>query len=742
MESHSAASKPNHLIHEKSPYLLQHAYNPVEWYPWREEAFAKARKENKPILVSIGYSTCHWCHVMERESYSNPKIAELMNKYLISIKVDREERPDVDKLYITAVSAMTGSAGWPLNVFVTHDLQPFFGGTYFPPEPRWGHPGWPQVVEQIGSAWQDPPQREKLLESGANIQDLLKQVTAAGGTKEEILDLAWLHRGFESLRTTYDAQRGGFGPAPKFPMPVHQHFLFRYADYAQRTLGDAAKAQTALKMALHTLRTMAQGGIYDQIGGGFHRYSTDDRWFLPHFEKMLYDNAQLALNYVDAYQISQNEEFAQVARETLGYVLRDMTHPQGGFYSAEDADSLPPELAGTVSASGLAHKAEVAFYIWRQKEILDILGQVDGDIFCFRYGVESGGNVASDPHEEFSSKNVLSVAHSLAHTAKQFGLPETTIVQRLEQSKRRLFQVRAKRPRPDRDDKILTSWNGLMISALARAHQILGKEKPKQGSAQTTYLEAAEAAAQFIRANLYDSKQRLLFHRWRENERSIPALADDFAFLVQGLLDLYEASFNPTWLEWAINLTEEQNKLFYDTAVGGFYMTAANHDPHLLFRIKEDTDNVEPSASSVATLNLLRLAQFTDRADFRQAAEKTLRFFSPNLKQASRSLLYMLGTMYLALSKPYQIIIAGDPASTDTQAMLTAVHARFIPNKVLMVVEGGPIQAALAKHLPFLATIKRLKNQATAYVCINYTCQLPTTDPEVVAKQLGGDVLR
>ncbi|MBI4051575.1 MAG: thioredoxin domain-containing protein [Elusimicrobia bacterium] len=664
----------NHLIHEKSPYLLQHAYNPVDWYPWGEEAFQKARREDKPIFLSIGYSTCHWCHVMERESFSNPRIAEILNKHFVSIKLDREERPDVDRIYMTAVQAMTGSGGWPLSVWLTSDLKPFFGGTYFPPDASWGRPGFSQILEQLSQLWKKD--RGKIVSSSNELNRVLVQGLAVRDQKGS-LDPAALENGFKSYQESYDPSQGGFGGAPKFPMPVNHNFILRY--YAR------SKSKQALEMVTHTLRKMAKGGIYDHIGGGFHRYSTDEKWHVPHFEKMLYDNAQIIINYLEAYQITKEEVFAQTTRETLEYVLRDMSHPEGGFYSAEDADSLPADARG-------AEKKEGAFYVWEKSEILEVLGKEKGDIFSTCFGVEENG------------KNILLLAHAMKEG---------------QEAKRKLFEVRSKRPRPHRDDKILTSWNGLMISALAKAHRILGDPQ---------YLKAGEKAAWFIQEHLYDAKDKRLYRRWRAGERKIFGMADDYAFLVQGILDLYEASFDIRWLDWAMELTEEQNRLFYDVREGGFYMTAPGHDKNLIVRAKEDSDNVEPSASSVAALNLLRLAQFADRGDFREMAQKTLALFGTQMAEQPRSLPQMLVALNFFLSKPIQVVIAGKPDAPDTQAMLRQVSRKFMPNKILILADGGKNQKVLAGRLPFLKGVVPIQGKATAYVCVNYACELPTSD--------------
>jgi uncharacterized protein YyaL (SSP411 family) len=705
----------NRLIHEKSPYLLQHAHNPVDWYAWGSEAFEAAKREDKPILVSIGYSTCHWCHVMEKESYEDAAGAALMNQVLINIKVDREERPDVDKIYMTAVSAMTGQGGWPLNIFLTPDLKPIFGGTYFPPVAKWGQPAWKDVVSQVGQAWHDPESRKKMLEAASNITEALKKYTTVSHDPIQA-ESVWLDRAFQAFQAAYDSEYGGFGPAPKFPMPVYHNFLQRY--YA-RTKNAAAR-----DMTLHTLRSMAAGGLYDHLGGGFARYSTDERWHIPHFEKMLYDNAQLAVNYLEAWQITKADDLKQVAEETLRYIQREMTHPEGGFYSAEDADSLElplpsrervgqrvpsPGLRSPSPEVGEGVKKEGAFYVWEKKEILDVLGQKDGESFCAAYGVEEKGNARLDPHGEFAGKNILSIADPAKAVA-------------LSSSRKKLFEARLKRPRPQLDDKIIAGWNGLMISAFARAYQIL---------ADKAYLESARRAAEFLRGNLYDPKTQTLYRRWREGERRVPGIADDYAFVIQALLDLYEADFDRQWLDWALKLTEAQNKRFYDTDKGGFFMTAADHDDHLLLRIKEDMDNVEPSASSVSALNLLRLAQYTGQNEFQEMAEKTLRGFGANLKESPRAMPQMLVALDFALTEPHQIVIAGTPDASDTKRMIQILNQHFIPVKIQILADGGDGQASLAQALPFLAEMKPLGGKSTAYVCTQHTCKEPTNEPQI-----------
>ncbi len=605
----------NHLINEKSPYLIQHAYNPVDWYPWSEEAFARAEKENKPILLSIGYSTCHWCHVMEKESFTDPEVALIMNKNFICIKVDREERPDIDRIYISAVTALTGSAGWPLNVFLTPRLKPFFGGTYFPGRSKFGITSWSDLLNKITIAWNDPVTYGKIISSADALTGVLGKNLSP---RQKIPALkqnrhAHLEKVFEYYASIFDEKSGGFGKAPKFPSPSILNFLLAYHSYGKKA-GNAAFAEKALQIAVFTLKAMARGGIYDQIGWGFHRYSTDEKWHIPHFEKMLYDNAQLLPAYLEAYRITSDEYFAKIAEETAGYVLRDMTSPQGGFYSAEDADSIPgnPGKGGTEEAQ---EKIEGAFYVWSGKELDEILGDDAADIFSFHFGVLPGGNAEHDPHGYFEGKNILYVKHTVEETAAKFNLSKEKTAQTIDESKNRLYLERKKRIRPHLDDKILTSWNGLMISALCKAYQVLGDKK---------YLEAAKNAAEFILSELYEENTGRLFRRWRDGEKNIFGMGSDYAFFISGLIDLYFSDSGSKWLEAAVLLSEEHLRLFYDAEYGGFYMTGPEHDKNLILRVKDDSDGVIPSPGSVAIRNLLRLSGITDRIDFAQAAEKSI----------------------------------------------------------------------------------------------------------------------
>ena len=721
--------RPNHLINETSPYLLQHAFNPVAWYPWGDEALAKAKQENKPILLSIGYSTCHWCHVMEKESFTDPGTAEIMNRNFVCIKVDREQRPDIDKIYITAVSALTGSAGWPLNVFLTPDLKPFFGGSYFPPESRPGLISWNYLLEQIAAAWKDPAQRKKITSSAESLTDVLSQHLSSRLTVKEALDSKLSDLAVDAFESAFDKQLGGFSKAPKFPSPGTQNFLLSY--FANNSSNDIKRAKEAKNMAIFTLYAMAKGGIYDHLGGGFHRYSTDGKWHLPHFEKMLYDNAQLIINYLQAYQNNGDPFFKSVAIETIEYILRDMTHPKGGFYSAEDADSFPADPDHITGSGKTKEKTEGAFYAWKFKEIETLLTGEMGEFFAYGYGLSRKGNVEYDPFNEFQGENILWMAHTLNETAEKFNRPLKEVEQRLADGKKILFDIRKKRPRPHLDDKIITSWNGLMISALARGYQILEND---------SYLDAAKLAAKFIRSRLYDPEKKQLYRTWRQNKTHVLGMASDYAFLIQGLIDLYESDFNLEWLDWARELADEQLSRFYDSLHGGFFMTEANHDKHLIIRIKEEHDNVIPAAGSVATLNFLRLSGYGDKSDLKEAAEKTLKSFVPKIRQNPEAFTQMLVTMNFALANPVQVIIAGSMDDNETRDMLKKIRSMSIsgsiPGMTIFLVSSDTDRARLKKYLSFVESIKQIDNKATAYVCKDFTCSKPVTNPDMLLNLL------
>ena len=709
----TSSAHTNRLVHEKSPYLLQHASNPVDWMPWNEEAFAKARAENKPIFLSIGYSTCHWCHVMAHESFEDEATAEIMNREFVNIKVDREERPDVDRVYMTFVQATTGHGGWPMSVWLTPDLKPFVGGTYFPPEDRYGHPGFKKVLQRIANAWKQD--RDNISEQGTRIVQALAESAASHRGGNAQLGAATLEAGYRQIARTYDAEEGGFGGAPKFPRPVTLNFLFRV--YARDREG--ATGRRALEMNLHTLRKMAAGGMHDHIGGGFARYSVDQYWHVPHFEKMLYDNGQLAVVYADAFQITREPLFAHVLRDVLEYVRRDMTAPEGGFYSAEDADSI-------IEHGKPAH-AEGAFYVWTQAQIEAALGP-DAEVFNFHYGVEPKGNApaGADPHGEFVGKNILIQRHTNEETARHFGRSEEEIAKLLSEARCKLFGVRAQRPRPHLDDKIITGWNGLMISGFARAAQVL--DEPE-------YTSAAERAAAFIRSHLYDEATKTLVRNYREGRSTVEGFADDYAFVIQGLLDLYEASFNIDWLKFALELQETQDRLFFDNENGG-YFSGTGTDPSILLRMKEDNDGAEPAASSVAALNLLRLSQIRADAAMRDRAEKTIGAFSATIAQIPSAMPQMLVALDYSLSTPKQIVIAGPRGSAETRALVAEVHRHYAAGRIILLNDGAEGGEFLAGKLEAVREMKQLNGKSTAYVCENFSCQAPVTDPVELSRLL------
>ena len=695
----------NLLIHEKSPYLLQHAHNPVGWYPWGEAAFRKAREENKPIFLSIGYSTCHWCHVMERESFESESTAELLNRHFVPIKVDREERPDIDRIYMLFVQASTGSGGWPMSVWLTPDLKPFFGGTYFPPDRRYGHPGFNEVLERVAEAWR--LDQASIVQSGSEVLEQLRSHSEAAGAAGGA-DNSALESGYYVFRRSFDSKNGGFGGAPKFPRPSVLNFLLRY--YARTGHVEA------LEMVYATLNRMARGGMYDHLGGGFHRYSVDERWFVPHFEKMLYDQAQLAIAYLDGYVLSNDRFYADVARQTLDYVLRDMTGPEGGFYSAEDADSV-------IDPARPEHKGEGAYYVWTKEEIDRIVGGPAAEWFCYQYGAIEGGNVRDDPHHEFVLKNILYLEHLEGETTEHFARPLPEMQAALAEARRKLLEARAGRVRPHLDDKVLTAWNGLMISAFARGAQVLGDER---------YLAAADRAAEFVLSRMCDSASGTLLRRFRDGDAAIPGFLDDYAFFVQGLLDLYETGFDIRRLEAAIQLTESMVARFEDRNGGGFFATAAEQGTVIL-RLKDDYDGAEPSGNSIAILNLLRLAQMTGARAFRDVAEKALAAFAGRLNAAPVALPQMCAALELARAAPMEVVLAGSKEASAP--FLKEMNRLYLPNKAVLLVNAES-RGTLARHAPQIAAMEELNGRAAAYVCENFACRLPTAEPEEFRKLL------
>jgi uncharacterized protein YyaL (SSP411 family) len=720
-----SAEPANHLIHEKSPYLLQHAHNPVDWYPWGPAAFARARLENKPIFLSIGYSTCHWCHVMERESFENPAIAKLLNDGFVSIKVDREERPDVDATYMTFIQATTGGGGWPMTVFLTPELKPFAGGTYFPAQDSDGQPGLQTILPQVAATWREHAAeiRAQADQIVAQLQKITNPPPASG--RKDTPNASLLDGAYDQLVAGFDAAHGGFGAAPKFPQPAMLNLLTRI--YARRG-PETPAGKKALAMDLSTLQHMSAGGIHDVLGGGFHRYSTDARWHVPHFEKMLYDQAQLAMACLDAYQITGDTEYAATARDILAYIQRDLTDPAGGgFLSAEDADSLP--------RAGSPQRVEGAFYVWTKTEIDAALGTADAPMFEYYYGVEPDGNVppGSDARGELRGKNVLdATGRTVAATAAKFSGNADQVRTNLERDRAKLLAVRAQRPRPLRDDKIITAWNGLAISAFARAYQVLG---------DPMYLEAAGKAAAFLQANLYNPVSGKLTRSHRHGPSETGGFADDYAFLVQGLLDLYAADFDPGRLRWAEALQQTEDNLFWDEAGGGYFDTAGV-DPNLLLRSKTDEDGAEPSANSVSALNLARLGQMLDNAADTKRARLVMQAAENTLRQAPLALPQMLVALDFQLGPIRQIVVAGVPGTPATAAMLRVARKPFLPRSVILLADGGAGQEFLSAHVNFFKDLKPLAGQATAYVCQDFTCHLPTSDVAVLATLLQGDTAR
>ncbi len=723
----------NRLAGEKSPYLRQHAGNPVDWFPWGPEAFAKAKAEGKPIFLSIGYSACHWCHVMADESFADPAIAARLNADFVPVKVDREERPDVDRVYMAYLQALTGQGGWPLSAWLTPELKPFYAGTYFPPEDRAGRAGFPSILRAISEGWQKD--RAKLVAEGEKALEALRVPEAAAAAAPRFDDRNAVHRGnlahqaneafeacFSHYEQAFDQARGGFGGAPKFPRASNLSFLFRCA--AIQGLG-SSEGQAAVRMAARTLQAMARGGIHHQVGGGVHRDSVDADWFVPHFEKMLYDQAQIAVNALEAWQATGDERHAWLARDILEYTLRDLAAPDGGFYSAEDADS----------ADAAGKHAEGAFYVWTRDEIEAAAGE-DAEFVCRHFGVRPEGNVPAerDPHGEFHEKNILAQAAPLAETAAQFGLDPQGASDRLERALGRLRQARARRPRPARDEKILAAWNGLAISALARA-----AAAPSEALAdrRESYLRAAVRAAEFLRREMADGGRGVLFRAWLEGRGAVEGFAEDYAFVIQGLLDLDEAGFDAGWLRWAEALQGKLDELFWDEAAGGYFNSAAGAGDMIL-RLKEDYDGAEPAPNSVAASNLLRLSAIRGDAGLEARARRALAAFQPQWSQVPQALPQMLCSLELALSPPRHVVLAGDPGSADFRALAEACHERLGPARTLLAASGGADQAWLSERSPWLEAMRPVGGRAAAYVCRDRACQLPVTEPEALRALLAG----
>lgn len=671
----------NRLSEETSPYLLQHANNPVDWYPWSQEAFELAKKQDKPIFLSVGYSTCHWCHVMAHESFENGQIAKIMNEYFVSIKVDGEERPDVDSIYMQAVQGMTGSGGWPLSVFLTPDGKPFYGGTYFPPKDSSGRPGFDNVLLTIANAWKN--NRDQLINSASKISQLLSEKSASSKVK---LSEGMFENAAGYLENTFDSKHGGFRIAPKFPQPSNLSMLLRF----WRRKGD----DKVLNMVTRTLDQMTKGGIYDHLGGGFHRYSTDAVWLIPHFEKMLYDQALLSKVYLEAYQVTGNKQYERIAREIFEYVLRDMTDTKGGFYSGEDADS---------------EGKEGIFYLWDPQETIEILGKDTSEIFNEYYDVTKRGNFEHN-------KSILHKNRSIEDLARKFKKKSEEIESILKKARAELFDVRAKRPRPHRDEKIITAWNGLMISSLSFGGAVLGEEK---------YSQAARKAADFVLTSLRKNGRLMRYHG---KGRAVQlAVLNDYAFFITGLLDLYEETFDPELLSEAKSLSTQMIELFSDSENGGFFLTG-NDGEKLLIRNKPDYDGAVPCGNSVAAAVLLKLGQLTMNQEFIRQGEETLNAFSSQLERSGINLTYMLTALDFFVGPRQEIVIAGVRDSDDTKKMIKLVYERFLPNAVIILHEPGQAGKAIEKIVPFVKVQNMVDGRTTAYVCENFVCKRPVND--------------
>lgn len=696
--------KANKLISEKSPYLLQHAYNPVDWHPWNEDTFELAKKMNKPIFLSVGYSACYWCHVMEREVFENDEIAKLMNDYFVNVKVDREERPDVDRVYMTALQAMTGSGGWPMSMFLTPDLKPFYGATYVPPKAKYGRAGFEDVIEQIHEVW--IKKENEVIESSNKITDNLQNAIESKIIKENDSELNKdiLVNAFTTIQKIYDEEYGGFGSGNKFPRPVVFNFLL---DYYYHT-----KDFKSLDMVTFSLKKMYEGGMYDHLAGGFHRYSVDNIWRVPHFEKMLYDQAQLITTYVNTYLVTKNKFFLFVAEDTAHYVLENLQNNDGGYFSAEDAESAP-------DAAEPKAKEEGAYYIWQKDEIEKILGKEEAKIFNFYYGIEQHGNTINDPHEVFGTKNVLFILNDIFDTAKHFERTPEEIARIIDDSRTLLLKERVKRPKPGLDDKILTSWNGLMISALANIYKVTGN---------ALYLESAVKAVGFIKNNLY--KDKALLHRYRDGESRFEGTLEDYAYLISGLLDLYEAAFDIKNLEFAIELNDITVDKFYDNENGGFF-DVGSEIKDVILKTKDTYDGAEPAGNSIQIMNMLRLGYMTDNKDLIEKAEQSLKLFSYDINRLPFSSPQMLCALSFILNSPKEIIITGELKNEKTKELMNCVDQLFIPNKVELHSTDE-----LAKISPFIKNLVSDNNESKVYVCENYQCNLPTDETEKLRELL------
>ncbi len=711
----------NHLAGEASPYLAQHADNPVDWYPWGEAAFAAARTRGVPIFLSVGYSTCHWCHVMAHESFADAATAAVLNRDFVCVKVDREERPDVDRVYMAFVQATTGSGGWPMSVWLTPALEPFYGGTYFPPVSAWGRPSFLEVCREIARAW-----REDRAGIAASASQVIARLRGGGGAPRPGVapDAAVLSAAAEQWARTFDEQRGGFGDGAKFPRPTELWFLLR--EYAR------TGAERPRTMALGTLRAMAMGGMRDHVGGGFHRYAVDGAWRVPHFEKMLYDQAQIVLALLEAAQVSGDAFFAQVAEDTLRYVERDLSAPDGGFYSAEDADSLPAGRAGEPDV----HPTEGAFYIWSRDEIVQALGP-DAPAWERRFGVQPGGNAPFDPQGEFAGRNLFYTARTVADVATDTGLTPAQVGAALARGRQRLFEARERRPRPARDEKVLTAWNGLMLAACARAARVLGVPGALgEGLAPTgaRHLARARRCATFIRTRLWDEASGRLRRRFGAGAAGIDAFAEDYACLAFGLIELFQADGDPAWLAWARRLHDTLDQRFAAPDDAGWFATTGD-DPSVLVRQLEEYDGAEPAASSLAVLNLLALARLTGDATYQARAEAVLASWGDRLRRQPRVAPGMLAALATSMLPAAEIAIASGAEPAAARALHHAVDRHFLPAAVVIPIAPAAVPA-LRAVAPWTAAMAEGARPPAAFLCRDFVCEVPTGDPAALAASL------
>ena len=686
----------NHLIHEKSPYLLQHAHNPVDWYPWGEEAFTKAREEDKPIFLSIGYSTCHWCHVMEEESFEDPEVARLLNDTFVCIKVDREERPDIDAVYMTVCQMMTGSGGWPLTIFMTPDKKPFFAATYIPKESRFGRIGLLDLVPRVKELWQND--REKLLRGASEVVQFLQKMEKPQST--EPLSSSFLDKAYQQFARSYDAHWGGFGNAPKFPSPHNLIFLLRY--------GQGRHVPQAQQMVEATLTQMRLGGIYDQLGFGFHRYSTDARWLVPHFEKMLYDQALHILAYTEAYQITRKPFYASTVREVVEYVQRNLQHPEGGFYSAEDADS---------------EGKEGKFYLWTQSEIQKALPDSLAEFAIQVFHISQAGNFSHEATGQQTGENILYPGLPAEQLAKQMQMPLEQFHRKFEEVRQQLFRVREKRVHPFRDDKILTDWNGLMIAALARAGWVFR---------QPAYIDLAQKAAAFLWQKQW--KDPILFHRYREGETAIPGYLDDYAFLAWGFVELYQATWEPDFLEKALLLMQRAEEHFWDATNGGFFFTG-DFGENVLVRQKESSDGAVPSGNAVMTYNLLRLSRLTGNSHWEELANHNLRVFAENIRRYPTFHAFWLIALDFAYRPGVEVVVVDPIHAPQENTLLQQLRDLYLPDAVILY-KSPQTKPLLEKLAPYTAALQSKNHKSTAYVCQNFQCNLPTTSGKEMIHQI------